>query len=331
MAVGNVNLMKQINLDIVRRVIKENKKATKPQLAKLTGLSVVTINSLVEVLLENGEIFVEKLEVSNGGRPAAIYSFNEEYSLALIIYTNECELKDLIHISVANLYGEVIELSETTSDEISAHSFDLTIKKMLEKYPSIKSIGIGMPGQEIKGKMEISDYQALEGKAFTEHLRNQFQIPVVFENDVNAAVLGYCISNQYEDKNVVGIYIPEKYPLGTGIFINGDIYRGKDGLAGEAKFLPDGIDWDNPTYVSRNISAALKNLIITFTCLLNPDILVVYRENITKKAIEHVIAHCEKIIKAELMPKVIVSGNFSEDFANGIKQIALKQLEPHWK
>jgi len=331
MAIGNVNLMKQINLDTVRRVIKENRKATKPHLAKLTGLSVVTINSLVEVLLRNGEVLVDELEVSSGGRPATTYSFNEKYSLALILYTNECELKDLTHVAVVNLYGEVIELSKLVFDEISEHSFDLTIKKMLEKYSSIKSIGIGMPGQEIKGKMEISDYQFLEGKAFVEHLRNQFQIPIVFENDVNAAVLGYCTSNQCTDKNVVGIYIPEKYPLGTGIFINGDIYKGKDGFAGEAKFLPDQIDWDNPTYVSENISVALKNLIITFTCLLNPDILVVYRENLTKEAISPIITDCKKIIKVELMPKIVVSGNFSEDFAMGIKQIALNPLEPQRK
>lgn len=331
MPVGNANLVKQINLDAVRRMLKLNKKATKPQLAKLTGLSVVTINSLVEVLLENGEIFVDELEASSGGRPATTYSFNAEYSLALIIYMNECELKDIAHAAVVNLYGEILKASETVLYEISDHSFDLIIDKMLKKYPYIKSIGVGMPGKEIKGKLEISDYPAIKGKAFVEGLRNQFQVPVVFENDINAAVLGYCISNRCSNKNVVGIYIPEKYPLGTGIFINGEIYRGKDSFAGEVKFLPDGIDWDNPTYVSKNMSVALKNLIITFTCLLNPDILVVYREGLTKETLDPIIAYCQKIFKAELMPEVIVSGSFSEDFANGIKQIALKPLEPRWK
>lgn len=331
MAVGNVTLMKQINLDNVRRIIKEYKKATKPQLAKLTGLSVVTINSLVEVLLKNGEIFINEEEISSGGRPATIYSFNEEYSLALIIYTSECGLKDLINIAVVNLYGEIIESSKAELDEVLENSFDLEISRMIEKYPNIKAIGIGMPGQEIKGKLEIIDYKSLEGKAFVEHLRNEFQIPVIFENDVNAAVLGYCISNQCEDKSVVGIYVPEKYPLGTGVFINGDIYRGKDGFAGEVKFLPDGINWDNPKEVSENISLALKNLIITFTCLLNPDILVIYRENLTKEEVNLIVSECKKIINEEVLPEVIISNNFSEDFKDGIKKIALKPLEPQGK
>jgi hypothetical protein len=331
MTVGNPTLMKQINLDTVRRVLKENKKATKPQLAKLTGLSVVTINSLVDSLLQKGEIRVDELEESSGGRPAVIYSFNEEYSLALIIYTNEWEHNDLAHVSVANLYGEVIESNEIVMEEISEYSFDSIIDKTLMAYPSIRSIGIGMPGQEIKGKIEVNDYKFLQGKAFPTYLRNQFLIPVVFENDVNAAVLGYCISNQCIDKNVVAIYIPEKYPLGAGIFINGEIYRGKDGFAGEAQFLPDGIDWINPSVVLNNLPKALEKLFITFTCLLNPDILVVYRENLTTAAILPVIAEVQKTIKAELIPEIVVSGKFTEDFANGIKQIALKPLEPQWK
>lgn len=328
MTVGNVNLMKQININTVRRVLKEHKKATKPRLAKLTGLSVVTINSLVEILLKKGELLIAELEESASGRPAAIYSFNAEYSLALIIYTNEYEHKELSHVAVINLYGETIFANEIVMEEISESSFDLVIKNLLEKFPAIRSIGISMPGQEINGKMEISDYASLEGKEFTAHLRNQFQLPVLFENDVNAAVFGYCNSNHCSDKNVVGIYIPEKYPLGTGLFIHSDIYRGKDGFAGEAKFLPDGIDWENPTCVSENLSAALKKLIITFTCLLNPDILVIYRKDLAPETIYLIIAEVQKVIKSELMPEIIVSNSFGEDFANGIKHIALKPLEP---
>jgi hypothetical protein len=328
MTVGNVNLMKQINMNTVRRVLKQYKKATKPQLAKLTGLSVVTINSLVEILLSKGELLIAELEESGGGRPAAIYSFNAEHSLALIIYTNERETNDLAHVAVINLYGETIFTHEIVMEEISENSFDSVIKNLLEKFPAIRSIGISMPGQEINGKMEISDYASLEGKAFTAHLRDQFQLPVLFENDVNAAVFGYCNSNHCSDKNVVGIYIPEKYPLGAGLFIHGDIYRGKDGFAGEPKFLPDGIDWEDPTYVLENLSAALKKLIITFTCLLNPDILVIYRKNLAPESIYPIIDEVHQVIKGELMPEIIISNSFSEDFANGIRHIALKPLEP---
>lgn len=331
MAVGNVNLMKQINLNTIRRVLKESKKATKPQLASLTGLSVVTINSLMEILCQNGEVLEDEQDSSGGGRPAASYIFNEDYSHGLIIYTNEYEKMEVATIAVINLYGDIIEGNEIILHEVYESSFDMTIERMLNQYPNIKAIGMGMPGLEIQGKMELSDYKKLEGKGFIEYLRNKFRIPVVFENDINAAVRGYCTSQQKEDKNVVAIYIPIKHPLGVGIFINGDVYKGKDGFAGEAKYLPDGINWRDPAFVSENISSAIENLIITFTCLLNPDHIVIYRENLNQEDIPPILEKCKEVIDVKMLPEVAVSKEFSIDFANGIKQIALGLLEEEWQ
>lgn len=331
MAIGNVNLMKEINLDTIRRVLKEIKKATKPQLASLTGLSVVTINSLMEVLCQKGEVLEDELDTSGGGRPAVTYSFNEDFSHGLIIYTSEYEKMEAATVAVINLYGEIIERNEIILHEVYESSFDMTIERMLNQYPNIKAIGMGMPGLEIQGKMELSDYKNLEGKGFIEYLRNKFHIPVVFENDINAAVRGYCTSNQYEDKNVVAIYIPIKHPLGVGIFINGDVYKGKDGFAGEAKYLPDGIKWRDPDFVSKNIVSAIENLIITFTCLLNPDHIVIYRENLEQGDIPPILERCKEVIDRKMLPQVTVSKEFTTDFANGIKQIALGLLEAEWK
>ena len=52
----NANLVKEINLNKLRNAFKLKKTASKPQLAELTELSVVTINSLVKILVENGEV-----------------------------------------------------------------------------------------------------------------------------------------------------------------------------------------------------------------------------------------------------------------------------------
>ncbi|WP_226002860.1 hypothetical protein [Paenibacillus sp. BJ-4] len=45
---ANTNLIKEINLNLVRKVLKQVDMATKPQLAALTDLSVVTINTLMQ-------------------------------------------------------------------------------------------------------------------------------------------------------------------------------------------------------------------------------------------------------------------------------------------
>lgn len=328
MPIGTVNLMKQINLNNVTRVIKDQKSATKPQLAKLTGLSVVTINSLVEQLLKQGVLRIRNEEISCGGRPAVVYSFNEEHALALILYTAERNKKDFTHVAVVNLYGEIIVSTNTILEEPLTHSFLSIIEQMLLDYPTIKSIGIGLPGQEMKGRMEISDYHSLEGTDFIETIRNKFYLPVTFENDVNAAVLGYCNVHQCEDENVIGVYIPQQYALGTGIFLNGEIYRGKDGFAGEAKFLPSVIDWQNPVYVTKHIDNAILHLILTFTCLFNPDILVFYSTDFAQEQLPSVLIQCQELLPAKLLPTIIISNDFAADFASGIKRIALNSLEP---
>ena len=44
---ADTRLMKQLNINTLRRVLSEQGQATKPQLAGLTGLSVVTVNALI--------------------------------------------------------------------------------------------------------------------------------------------------------------------------------------------------------------------------------------------------------------------------------------------
>ena len=78
----NTNTIKEIHLNQVISALKELKFATKPQLAEHTGLSVVTINSLMKTLLDQQEVMEEKETLTQGGRPAAIYSLNKNHKMA---------------------------------------------------------------------------------------------------------------------------------------------------------------------------------------------------------------------------------------------------------
>ena len=45
------NLIKDENLKVLRHVLRKEREAAKPQLAEKTGLSIVTIQSLIKTLL----------------------------------------------------------------------------------------------------------------------------------------------------------------------------------------------------------------------------------------------------------------------------------------
>lgn len=68
----------------------------------------------------------------------------------------------------------------------------MSMEKLIAEYPKISSIAIGVPGSVDNGRIfhipGYVDFQNFDIKGFYE---NHFSIPVVVENDMNAAVLGY--------------------------------------------------------------------------------------------------------------------------------------------
>lgn len=325
----NANLVKEINLNKLRNAFKLKKIASKPQLAELTGLSVVTINSLVNILVENGEVLEDVIMASNGGRPATAYRFNNEFSLALVIYMYEQNFQDTVFICVSDLYGEIIDKIEKKMTEIKKDSFDSFIEKMLLKYPNIKVISFGMPGEEVDGRLLISDYKELKDQYFTTYIKEKFNLPVIFENDINAAIEGYCCSHGVtKSQCVIGIYFPSKYPPGAGIYIDGGIYKGRNGLAGEIKYLPLGVDWENFNFNKIQMKEIILKTLLAFSCMYNPDSIVLYGDEISDNIISEFKGKCSSEIEKIMIPEIIISKDLNHDFEIGIKQLALNYLEP---
>lgn len=330
------NLIRQANLDRLRLAMRELRTATRPQLARQTGLSVVTVNALADVLAASGEIIdADDPALATGGRPALRYRYNAHFQLALAIHTGEAvhtgeaDRQDAIHAEVVDLLGDVVDRQEATLDDISAEALEHMIAEMLTRHPAIRAIGIGLPGLEVGGSLDV-DYRALAGKELVTRLKERFRMPVAFENDANAAVLGFCTGSACQGRTIVGIYVPEKYPPGAGICIDGHIYRGRDGFAGEVKHLP-GANVPGQATPLANLAAILASLAITFTCVLNPDTIVLYRNNLSRQTLEAVLKKCRQVIPAGFLPEIVASDGFQADFSKGIRAIALQALEQQTK
>lgn len=323
----NINLMKEANLKLLRRIMKQRRKATKPQLAEWSGLSVVTVSSLMKVLLSRGEVMEDETALSNGGRPPLSYRFNAGYKLALVIYMLESAGNDIAVFSVDNLWGEHLERTEKILNQKQFGSFTSMIEGFIAKYPKIGVIAFGMPGVELQGKLDIIDYKDLQGKEFCGYFRKKFYLPVLFENDINAAVMGFCEANRIkEGECVVAVYYPCKYPPGAGIFINGQIYKGRDGFAGEIKYLPIGVDWQGLGASLCSWTDAAAKIILSIISLYNPHQIVLYGENLPENLFSEILGRCEMYFPHKVLPKFVVSKNFHHDFAVGIQKLALQFL-----
>lgn len=99
----------------------------------------------------------------------------------------------------------------------------------------IQSIGIGCPGmiQNPQGVITLSpNISFMKNYPLREKVNRRFKVPVVVENDVNAGLYGeHAFGAARGVENVVGIF------LGTGVggalILDGKIYRGASGAAGE--------------------------------------------------------------------------------------------------
>ena len=78
------NLIKDENLKVLRRVLRKEREATKPQLAKKTDLSVVPIQSLIKTLVEHSAVLEGEMVQPKLGRPAITYRFHERARLASV-------------------------------------------------------------------------------------------------------------------------------------------------------------------------------------------------------------------------------------------------------
>jgi glucokinase len=107
----------------------------------------------------------------------------------------------------------------------------------------VGAIGLGVPGQIRNGVVELAVNLNMKSFPLGEVLFSEFSIPVVLENDVRAAALGayQYFAHREPIKNLA--YLSIGTGIAAGVIIEGKLYKGSNGMAGEIGHLmiePDG-------------------------------------------------------------------------------------------
>lgn len=321
------NLIKERNLNLIRRVLRMERRATKARLGELTGISVVTIHSLLTELLETGEVLEDEAVQPQLGRPAASYRFNELASVALVIDLYEPRVSNTTYFDVIDLYGNCIWQCQKELGEVSSASFYPVIDEVKERYPQLALIAFGAPGAVDGGRMVTSDYPELLEVDLAAVMKERYQTEVLVENDINAAVYGYCVlSGCLEDQTVVGLYIPEKYPPGAGICRDGEIIRGRNGFAGEIKHLPASPGKTDSAFETAGPEEFVRFAVRIFMSVLNPDRIVLYYEPGDGEFVRRLQEESAALMEGRLEPKILCQNSMAEDFRKGMIQLALGEL-----
>lgn len=118
-------------------------------------------------------------------------------------------------------------------DDIAKTALDAAKKANL-KMSDFDFVGIGSPGviSVETGTVIVAVNLGFDNVPLTEYLSKKLGIPVILENDANAAAYGeYKAGKAKNTENFVALTIGTG--IGSGVILDGKIYRGTNGIAGE--------------------------------------------------------------------------------------------------
>lgn len=311
-------VMKELNVDLVRRTLRTLGEATRQQLAEATGLSTVTVATILDQLVSQDEAHEGPLVPSAGGRPAQVYRFHPGHSHSVLVFTRELAGADRLFVRVVDLYGRPVAGHDQALGDRWPEALESTLDRVWETQPRIRALGFALPGTARDGVITSSDYPGLVGFPLVEHFRNRYRVPVCLENDVNAAAMGF--ARRHGTKGtLVYLYFPEKYPPGAGMVIDGRLHRGRSGWAGEVAHLPLDIGWTDPEPRSRE--AAIR-VLASVAAVLNPHTVVL--QGGPKPALTD--RDLAPWLPPDLVPDLVLSSDFDTDFQDGLAALTLDLL-----
>lgn len=320
----------------IRKSLLELESGTKVELSDKLGISFPTISKFLTQMEKDGELISIGLDDSSGGRRAKRYRYNPEYMLGLAIFLERTETNYIVF----NCKGEIKEAGNTSSLLVDVDLTLLTqcVEKIIEKFPKIGSIAVGVPGSVNNGRIiYIPGYKHLENFDMKGYLENQFSIPVAIENDMNAAVLGYHDSNgKKKNESLIYLYSGQNGP-GAGIMVNGAVVRGSTNFSGEVSFVPQ--------YDDRNFRQALKNgnvthraficeeheidaisrLVASFVAIINPHTIIFCDDEVNQNSINEISKQSSKYIPPEHLPELIIS-DWKQDYLFGLQSLSLEGM-----
>ncbi|WP_432936653.1 ROK family protein [Kribbella sp. CA-253562] len=220
---------------------------SRAEIARALGLSPATVTQVTKDLIARG--LVEELESvpSTGGRPARLIGLVTDAGVALGAKVTA----DHVAVVTVELDGTVRSSSshdyDPAADDAIARLGQILAKEIAELDDRLLGVGVGVPGAVDSQASGIVDAPTLGWQAAPvgPTLRAALDTPVLVDNDVNtlaAAERLYGIGRDHSAYLVVTI----GRGIGCGIVVDGGIYRGANGGAGEIGHIPVFGDGDLP-------------------------------------------------------------------------------------
>lgn len=223
---------------------------SRANLSAATGLSRSAVSSLVSCLLEEKLIHEIGLQPSEGGRPGMLLDLNPGGGCVVGVEIGV----GFITVILTDFIAQVLWRRKVLFDPV-AEERDVVLEKagglVQEALEAGRSrglrrlgIGLGVPGLVDVGQGSLVFAPNLRWRdvPLGTPWKERFGLPVFVENEANAGALGEHYFGVAQDVENV-IYLSAGVGLGAGIIIQGALFHGVSGFAGEVGHMtvdPDG-------------------------------------------------------------------------------------------
>jgi N-acetylglucosamine repressor len=233
---GNRRLIREINQALVLGIVRDHGPISRTDIAALAELSPATITDIAGVLIEQDVIYEQEAGVSTGGRRPILLALNRQAGLVLGAKLTD---RDII-TALIDLDGEIIDRQTAAlNGDDPAHVIDVLAGlvsglRARQAGRRIFGLGLGLAGviDRRQGICHFSPYFRWHDVPLRQVLEERLALPVVLDNDVNTLTLAeqwFGAGAGVADFLVVTL----GRGVGMGLVLDGRLYRGSKGGAGE--------------------------------------------------------------------------------------------------
>jgi glucokinase-like ROK family protein len=236
--------LRELNLSAVLRLIYDEAPLSRSQLAGRSGLNKSTISSLVEDLLERRLIHEVGINSAGKGRPAMLLEANPQAGAIVAVELGVDFVSTALVDFVGNILWRRLEGADPAASQEKTLAqartmIDATTEVARERNLRILGLSFSIPGVVDLEQGELLFAPNLKWRKVP--IRNIFSastgLKVFIENDANAAAVGehrFGVARNLHDF----LFVFAGVGLGSGLFLNNQLYRGKRGFAGEIGHTP---------------------------------------------------------------------------------------------
>jgi predicted NBD/HSP70 family sugar kinase len=296
------------NNNLLLRLLWQHQVISRADLARITGMSRPSISAIVAEHLDLGLISEIGHGESSGGRRPVLLRFEDDAHLIAGLDLGASH----ISLMLSNLRGQEVEWLSVPAQtrEYPEQAIQVAMDLLKEgitlarrRGRKVIGLGMGVPSPIYANGDSRSMHPAIHPKwagfGLSRILKEHVSIPIFMENDANLGALAELWWTERQSRKHL-VYLKVASGIGAGIIIDGKIFAGAHGLAGELghTFLRERQRDHSPTQDNLNSMIGINNVLAELKVKIgqkHPRIL--HRGQLLKEAYETGDANTRELVK----------------------------------